>query len=161
MLALYRTTREVYSVCQDLRQLYDIAAEYTRRPQASDLREVELITDFRGCRPCRYEEDPLVEGDAELLFIGLEDLRVQAVAVVVLGINVLLKKLPRRRSGTKGSGRSLRSARAPSPPRLRREPSVALNGKRGLSARAQARMRAGFEHSLLGLGAPILPSRPP
>ena len=65
MLALYRTAREVYSVCQDLRQLYEIAAEYTRRTQPSDVREVELITDFRGCRPCRYEEDPLVEGDAE------------------------------------------------------------------------------------------------
>ena len=70
MLALYRTAREVYSVCQDLRQLYEIAAEYTRRPQASDLREVELITDFRKCIPCAYEEDPLIEAGTAPLDSG-------------------------------------------------------------------------------------------
>ena len=65
MLALYRTAREVYSVCQDLRQLYEMAAEYAAQRPSPCAREVELISDFRNCRPCAYEEDPLIDGDAE------------------------------------------------------------------------------------------------
>ena len=64
MLALYRTAREVYSVCQDLRQLYEMAAEYAARPSPC-AREVELISDFRNCCSCAYDADPLVEGEAE------------------------------------------------------------------------------------------------
>ena len=64
MLALYRTAREVYSVCQDLRQLYEMAAEAYAQREASP-REVELISDFRSCRPCAYDAEPLMEGDAE------------------------------------------------------------------------------------------------
>ena len=64
MLALYRSAREVYSVCQDLRQLYEIAVEYTRRPEASQA-EIELITAFRECEPAHYDADPLLEGPAE------------------------------------------------------------------------------------------------
>ena len=48
MLALYRTAREVYSVCQDLRQLYQMAAEYAAQRPSPCAREVELISDFRG-----------------------------------------------------------------------------------------------------------------
>ena len=70
MLALYRSAREVYGVCQDLRQLYEIAAEYTRRAEASDVREVELISDFRKCIPCTYEEDPLIEAGTAPLDSG-------------------------------------------------------------------------------------------
>ena len=64
MLSLYRSAREVYGVCQDLRLLYQMAVEaYARRETAPC--EVELITDFRNCRPCAYEAEPLLEGGAE------------------------------------------------------------------------------------------------
>ena len=65
MLALYRTAREVYSVCQDLRQLYEMAAEYAAQRPSPCAKEVELISDFRSCRPCAYDAEPLMEGDAE------------------------------------------------------------------------------------------------
>ena len=72
MLALYRSAREVYSVCQDLRQLYEMAAEAYAAQQkpTPSTREVELITDFRGCRPCAYDAEPLMEGDTEPLDTG-------------------------------------------------------------------------------------------
>ena len=65
MLSLYRTAREVYSVCQDIRQLYEMAAEAYARREPPCAREVELISDFRGCRPCAYDAEPLMEGEAE------------------------------------------------------------------------------------------------
>ena len=65
MLALYRSAREVYSVCQDLRQLYEMAVEAYAARQSPCAREVELISDFRSCRPCAYDAGPLMEGDAE------------------------------------------------------------------------------------------------
>ena len=66
MLALYRSAREVYSVCQDLRQLYEMAVEaYAAQRPSPCAHEVELISDFRACRPCAYDAEPLLEGDAE------------------------------------------------------------------------------------------------
>ena len=64
MLSLYRTAREAVSIYRDLQQLYAMAVEYTRRPEASPC-EVELITDFRNCRPCAYDAEALMEGEAE------------------------------------------------------------------------------------------------
>ena len=64
MLSLYRTAREAVSIYRDLQQLYAMAVEYTRRPEASP-HEVELISDFRNCKPCAYDAEPLLEGDAE------------------------------------------------------------------------------------------------
>ena len=65
MLALYRTAREAVSIYQDLRQLCEMAVEaYTRR-EPPEAREIELIEEFRACRACTYDPDPLLEGEAE------------------------------------------------------------------------------------------------
>ena len=61
---MYRSAREIYSVCQDLRLLYEMALEAYKRPSPC-AHEVELISDFRACRPCSYEAEELMEGDAE------------------------------------------------------------------------------------------------
>ena len=63
MLALYRSAREVYSVCQDLKILYEMALEYTRRSETPPA-EIELIAAFRECEPAHYDADPLLEGEA-------------------------------------------------------------------------------------------------
>ena len=64
MFAFYRSAREAIGFYQDLRKLYEMAVEaYARRETAPC--EVELITDFRNCRPCAYEAEPLLEGGAE------------------------------------------------------------------------------------------------
>ena len=64
MFSLYRSAREVIGIYQDLRQLYEMAAEaYARREPAPY--EVELISDFRNCCSCAYDADPLVESEAE------------------------------------------------------------------------------------------------
>ena len=68
MLALYRSAREVVGLYQDLRQLYEMAAEAYQQRISSDpcgSCEVELIEDFRACRTCSYDPDPLLEGDSE------------------------------------------------------------------------------------------------
>ena len=53
MFSLYRSAREVIGIYQDLRQLYEMAAEaYARREPAPY--EVELISDFRNCCSCAY-----------------------------------------------------------------------------------------------------------
>ena len=65
MLALYRSAREVVGLYQDLRQLYEMAAEAYKRRESPQVREIELIEEFRACRTCSYDPDPLMEGEAE------------------------------------------------------------------------------------------------
>ena len=65
MLALYRTAREAVSIYQDLRQLYEMAAEAYKRRESPEAPEIELIEEFRACRACTYDPDPLLEGEAE------------------------------------------------------------------------------------------------
>ena len=65
MLALYRSAREVVGLYQDLRQLYEMAAEAYKRREPPEAPEIELIEEFRACRACTYDPDPLLEGEAE------------------------------------------------------------------------------------------------
>ena len=65
MLALYRTAREAVSIYQDLRQLYEMAAEAYKRREPPEAPEIELIEEFRACRACTYDPDPLMDGEAE------------------------------------------------------------------------------------------------
>ena len=65
MLALYRTAREAVSIYQDLRQLYEMAAEAYKRREPPDAPEIEQIEEFRPCRACTYDPEPLLEGEAE------------------------------------------------------------------------------------------------
>ena len=65
MLALYRSAREVVGLYQDLRQLYEMAVDAYKRREPPEAPEIELIEEFRACRACTYDPDPLMEGEAE------------------------------------------------------------------------------------------------
>ena len=65
MLGVYRSAREAVGIYQDLVQLYQMLSEVCKRQEPAEAREIELIEDFRACRACTYDPDPLLEGEAE------------------------------------------------------------------------------------------------
>ena len=56
-LTVYRSARELVSVWQDMRQIYEMALEVYRTREASPP-ELELSSRFRECCGCAYDEEP-------------------------------------------------------------------------------------------------------
>ena len=57
-LTVYRSARELVGVWQDLRDLYEMAAEFCRQREAAPP-EIELSSRFRECCGMAHEEEPL------------------------------------------------------------------------------------------------------
>ncbi len=63
-LSAYRSARELVSVLQDVRQLYEMAAEANKQRESAPP-EVELTTRFRECCACVDDPEPLFFTEAE------------------------------------------------------------------------------------------------
>ena len=63
-LTVYRTARELVGVWQDLRDLYEMAAELCGQREASPP-EIELSSRFRECCGMAHEEEPLFFSEPE------------------------------------------------------------------------------------------------
>ena len=63
-LTVYRTARELVSVWQNLRDLYEMAAEFCRQRDVAHP-EIELSSRFRECCGMAHEDEPLFYTEPE------------------------------------------------------------------------------------------------